>query len=135
MLPWTLILDVDSDDTNDAIFSTEPFCSVLSVTTISASDTADYLRQVTEFCNDVVWGTLNVCLIAHPKSLKNPSVAQALDEAIGDLQYGTVAINHWPALGYGLTVTPWGAYPDCAEDIQSGRVVHNTLMFQRRSRP
>jgi hypothetical protein len=132
-LPWTLILNVDSDKVDDDVFHTEPFCSVLSVTSISATDTPAFLKQVTDLCNDVVWGTLNVCLIVHPKTLKDASVAEAFEASIAELKYGTVAVNHWPALGYGLTVTPWGAYPGhTMEDIQSGSgVVHNTLMFSK----
>ena len=44
-----------------------------------------------------------------------------------------MSINHWAAIGYGLVVTPWGAYPGHPpHDIQSGvGVVHNTLMFSR----
>ncbi|MCP4247056.1 MAG: hypothetical protein GY778_08395 [bacterium] len=36
-------------------------------------------------------------------------------------------------MGYGLVVTPWGAYPgQDVYDIQSGSgIVHNTLMFER----
>jgi hypothetical protein len=42
-------------------------------------------------------------------------------------------VNHWAAVGYGLVVTPWGAYPGhTPQDIQSGTgVVHNTLMFDK----
>lgn len=132
-LPWTLILNVDSDNPQEPIFSTEPFCSVLSETSLSAPDTASFLRAASAFCNDRVWGTLNVCLVVHPKTLKEPDTASAFDDAIAELQYGTVSVNHWPAVGYGLTVTPWGAYPGHSlEDIQSGRgIVHNTCMFAR----
>ena len=52
---------------------------------------------------------------------------------VEDLRFGTVAINCWAAVGYGLVVTPWGAYPGRdVYDIQSGSgFVHNTLMFDR----
>ena len=132
-LPWTLVLDVDATEPSDAVFRTEPFCAVLSETSLSASSTAEFLRAATSFCNDVVWGTLNACLIVHPGTLGDAETADAFEEAIANLRYGTVAINHWPALGYGLTVTPWGAYPGHSmEDIQSGQgVVHNTYMFSK----
>jgi hypothetical protein len=60
-------------------------------------------------------------------------VAAAVERAIAGLRYGTVAVNHWAALGYGLVVTPWGAFPGHTPwDIQSGTgVVHNSLMFSR----
>ena len=40
-----------------------------------------------------------------------PAIGVALERAIADLRYGTVAINHWPALGYGLGTLPWGGHP------------------------
>jgi hypothetical protein len=60
-------------------------------------------------------------------------VKRAVEKAIADLRYGTIAVNHWAAIGYGLVITPWGAFPDHPpHDIQSGTgVVHNTLMFDR----
>ena len=50
-----------------------------------------------------------------------------------NLRYGTIAINHWAAVGYGLVVTPWGGFPGATpQDIKSGTGwVHNTLMFSR----
>jgi len=50
-----------------------------------------------------------------------------------DLRYGTVSINHWPAVCYGFVVTPWGAHHGhTLDDIQSGiGVVHNTLFFEK----
>jgi hypothetical protein len=52
---------------------------------------------------------------------------------VADLRYGTVAVNHWSALGFALGVTTWGAFPGHPRnDIASGTdVVHNTLMFSR----
>ena len=48
------------------------------------------------------------------------------------LRYGTVCINHWPALGFAFGTTPWGGHPSATlEDIQSGRGwVHNTFMLE-----
>ena len=44
-----------------------------------------------------------------------------------------IGVNVWSAIGYGLVIAPWGAYPGHdIYDIQSGTgVVHNTLMFDR----
>ena len=54
-------------------------------------------------------------------------------QSIADLKYGTVSVNHWPALGYVWGTPTWGAFPghDC-HDIQSGvGTTHNALMFDR----
>jgi hypothetical protein len=128
VVPWTLIRDVDSSDRANICFTTEAFCGVLSQTALSAETPADFLRKAVDFCNEDVWGTLSVTLVVHPRE-KGPEIEQA----IADLRYGTVGVNHWPALAYGLCCTTWGAFPGhTLEDIQSGRgVVHNTLLFDK----
>ena len=114
-------------------FTTEAFCGIFGETPIEADNVADYLDRAVAFANERLWGTLNATLIVHPASLRDPGTAAALEQAIADLRYGTVAINHWSALGFALGVTPWGAFPGHARhDIGSGTgVVHNTLMFSR----
>jgi aldehyde dehydrogenase (NAD(P)+) len=131
-LAWAFIHDVDSSQSDERLFKTEPFCGILSETTVGSSDAAQFLAEVTTFCNDRLWGTLNATLVVHPRSEADPAVARALDKAIVDLRYGTVAINHWPALGYGFVTTPWGGHPSATlENIQSGLGwVHNTFMIE-----
>lgn len=132
-LPWMLIPGLDPANRDDIAFTTEAFCGVFGETGIEADSVPEFIDRAVAFCNNVLWGTLNVTLIVHPESLKDPGVASAVDRAIADLRYGTVSVNHWAAMGYGLVVTPWGAFPGhTAQDIQSGvGVVHNTLMFDR----
>jgi acyl-CoA reductase-like NAD-dependent aldehyde dehydrogenase len=129
VLPWTLITQVDSARADDPLFSTEPFCSILSHTEVGERDPEAFLAAVTPFCNDRLWGTLNAALIIDPRTEK--AVAPALDRAIVDLRYGTVAINLWPAVGYGTVSPPWGGHPGATlENIQSGvGWVHNTYLL------
>ena len=84
------------------------------------------------FANDRVWGTLSANVVVHPRTLADPRLGRAVEEAIRKLRYGTVAVNVWAAYGFGLGTTPWGAYPGSTlTDIQSGRgFVHNTLMLE-----
>ncbi len=133
VLPWALIEDVSPHRTDDICFRSEAFCGVFAETGLDADDPVTFLEQATEFVNNHVWGTLSASIIIHPRSLRDPEVAAALDRAVARLRYGTVAINHWPAVGYGMGTTTWGAFPGHEiTDIQSGRgVVHNTLMFDR----
>jgi acyl-CoA reductase-like NAD-dependent aldehyde dehydrogenase len=132
-LPWMLIPNLDPKKRDDLCFTTEAFCGVFGEAPIEAASVAEYVDKAVAFCNDTLWGTLNVTLIVHPGSLKDPEVKRAVDRAIAGLRYGTVSVNHWAAVGYGLVVTPWGAFPGhTATDIQSGSgFVHNTLMFDR----
>lgn len=132
-LPWAFIPGLDPGASGDLCFTTEAFASVFAEASLEAADTPEFLRRAVAFANERVWGTLNACLIVHPTSLADPAVAAAVEQAIADLRYGTVAVNHWPAIGYGLVVTPWGGFPGSdLYDVQSGcGWVHNTLMFDR----
>ena len=132
-LPWTLVGGLDPEARDDICYRTEAFCSVTSEVGLEAGSVGDYIDRAVSFCNDIIWGTLNAALIVHPKSLQDPRVAEAVERAIGDLRYGAVAINHWPAIVYGLVTTTWGGYPGhTPEDIGSGiGVVHNTYLYDR----
>jgi acyl-CoA reductase-like NAD-dependent aldehyde dehydrogenase len=132
-LPWAMIPGVDPRNAGDITFTTEAFCGVFAETGFEAASVPEYLRRAVRFANETLWGTLNATLIVHPAALRDPEVAQAVEQAIADLRYGTVTVNHWAAIGYGLVVTPWGAFPGhTRRDIQSGTgVVHNTLMFSQ----
>ena len=132
-LPWALITDLDPGNREDPCFTTEAFCSVFGELPLPSSDIPDYLARAVAFANKSLWGSLNATLIVRPASMRDPEVGAAVEKAVADLRYGTVAINHWSALGFALGVTPWGAFPGQARnDIGSGTdVVHNTLMFSR----
>lgn len=133
ILPWCFIPGVNPENEADICFSTEAFCGVFAETTLSAKTVPEYIEYATDFANETLWGTLNAALLVHPASLKDAAVARAVKRSISRLRYGTVALNHWPAIGYGLVITPWGAFPgQDVYDIQSGiGSVHNTLMFSR----
>jgi len=125
------IQGVDPSRAGDLVFREEAWSPVLVETALDASDEGEFLDAAVRFCNERVSGTLNAGLIAHPDS--RARLAREFDRAVAALRYGTVAINHWPALGFGLAVAPWGAYPGhTLEDVGSGiGFVHNTLMFER----
>ena len=67
----------------------------------------------------------------HPKSLKDPKIASAINQAVTDLRYGSVCINLRAEFAYAMMVTAWGAFPGHnIYDIQSGKgFVNNCLMF------
>src|SRR6266581_1515780 len=132
-LPWTLVTGVDPRSEDDVCFTTEAFCGLFAETNIDGAGVAEYLDRAVAFANEHLWGTLNATLLVHPASLKDPAAAAAVDRAITNLRYGTVAVNCWAAAGYTLCTSTWGAFPGHdIYDIQSGTgVVHNTLMFDR----
>lgn len=132
-LPWTLIAGVDPTAEDEICFRTEAFCGVTAETALEAGTAEEFIERAAAFANERLWGTLNVTLLVHPSSLREPETAAAVERAIAALRYGTVAVNCWAAAGYGLVIPPWGAFPGHdIYDIQSGTgVVHNTLMFSR----
>ncbi|HOY70257.1 MAG TPA: aldehyde dehydrogenase family protein [Methylotenera sp.] len=131
-LPWTFISGLDAQDENEILFHEEPFCSVLSEVLVGSQNPIEFLEKAVEFCNSKLWGTLNATIIVHPKSLKDPVVKAAFEQAICKLEYGTVAVNTFPGLSFVHASPPWGAYPGSTlENIQSGTgFVHNTAMLE-----
>ncbi|MBI3184312.1 MAG: aldehyde dehydrogenase family protein [Myxococcales bacterium] len=131
-LPYALIQDVDPSKPEDRVFTQEPWCTILSELGLSQSDPVAFLAEAVKFLNEKVWGTLCATLIVHPKSMADPAIGEAVERAIRELRYGTVAINTWPAAAYGLGAPPWGGHPSSTlQDIQSGRGwIHNSLMLE-----
>jgi aldehyde dehydrogenase (NAD(P)+) len=130
-LPWALVRGLDAGDAGERLFRTEPFCGILSETSVGSADPVEFLDAATGFMNERIWGTLNAMLVIHPRLERDAAVGPALDRAVTRLRYGTVAINHWPALGYAFGTLPWGGHQSATlADIQSGRGwVHNTFML------
>jgi acyl-CoA reductase-like NAD-dependent aldehyde dehydrogenase len=131
-LPWTLLSEL-TPDSHAASFQVEPFCPLISVVEIDEREPEAFLDRAVRFLTEKVWGTLNAMLFV-PSSLEaDPSVEAALDHAIDELRYGTIAVNYWPAIGYGTGTPPWGGHPSSTlQDAQSGvGFVHNALMLER----
>src|SRR5262249_62380952 len=104
--------------------------AVPSETSCAGTAPVQFLQAATVFMNERVWGTLNAMLIVPPSLEKDATFSAALDKTIVELRYGTVAINHWPALCYAWGTMPWGGHQSATlKDIQSGiGWVHNTCM-------
>jgi acyl-CoA reductase-like NAD-dependent aldehyde dehydrogenase len=132
-LPWMLIEGVSPDQQDDIVFTTEAFCGLFAETALPAASVPEYIERAVAMANESIWGTLNVTLLVHPKSLGDPAIAAAVEQAVADLRFGTVAVNYWAGVGFALGMTTWGAFPGHPlSDIRSGTgVVHNPLMFDR----
>ena len=129
-LPVGFVVEVDPQDTDHLCFNEEAFCAMAATTSLEAESVAEFIKCATDFANDVVWGTLNATIILDTQTEKR--YRAELDQAINELRFGSVCVNHWPALSYGLGSTTWGAFPGHSrEDIRSGiGVVHNTFMLE-----
>jgi acyl-CoA reductase-like NAD-dependent aldehyde dehydrogenase len=132
-MPWTIIRDVDPDATDDICLNVEAFCALTSETALEATSTADFVRKAVDFCNDVVWGTLSMTLLADPRTMKDATVGPVIEQAIADLRYGSIGVNLWHAMSFAFSTTVWGAYPGhLVTDIQSGSgFVGNAFLFAR----
>jgi acyl-CoA reductase-like NAD-dependent aldehyde dehydrogenase len=132
-LPWAIVEDVDPEQRDDICFTTEAFCSVFAETAIPAGSPAEFLDRAVSFANDTLVGTLNATIIVKPAAERDPVTASAMDRALTNLRYGTVSVNAWAGLGYGLSTLPWGAFPDDSrgEEASGMGMVHNALMFDR----
>ena len=132
-LPWMLIPGLSPDASGDPCYRIEAFCGLTAETPIDAPDLGSFLERAVRFANEELWGTLNATLIVDPRTARDATTRPAVERAVDELRYGTVSLNHWSAIGYGLGITPWGAYPGHARtDIGSGTgFVHNPLMFER----
>lgn len=131
-LPWTLLPGLDAADPAEPAFSTEPFCPILSEAPVASDDPVEFLERAVDFANERLWGTLSADIVVHPKALKDPGIAAALERAIGRLRYGAVTVNSWTGFVFVHGTPPWGAYPGSTRvDIQSGTGwVHNTAMLE-----
>jgi acyl-CoA reductase-like NAD-dependent aldehyde dehydrogenase len=134
VLPWTIIGDVDPSDRTNICFTTESFCGIMAQTSLNGVNADEFLHNAIEFCNNTLWGTLNACILIHPKTQR--SLGESFENALADLRYGSIGVNHWPVISYVWGQTTWGAFPGhTAEDIQSGiGVVHNAFLFDKPER-
>ncbi|HVR01426.1 MAG TPA: aldehyde dehydrogenase family protein, partial [Polyangia bacterium] len=130
-LPWAFIPGVDASRADEHLFRVEPFCGLMAHTEVGEADPVSFLASVTTFCNERLWGTLNAALVIDRKSEADEPIGKALERTVTELRYGTVAINVWPAVGYGTVSPPWGGHPSATlANIQSGLGwVHNTFML------
>jgi acyl-CoA reductase-like NAD-dependent aldehyde dehydrogenase len=124
-LPWILLSDVPPRRGQLAL-EEEAFCSILAETALDAADEQDFLRRAVDFANHDIAGSLSCNILAAPATPR-----AALETAIDRLDFGTVAVNTWAALGFALGPTTWGGFPGhTVEDPGSGiGVVHNTFLF------
>ncbi|MPY80623.1 MAG: aldehyde dehydrogenase family protein [Actinophytocola sp.] len=108
--------------------TTEYFAPVLAVLELPG-DPCQFLGEAVRIANEKFTGTLGVNLVAHPRTIAE--LGSALDEAIAELRYGTVAVNAWTGVGYLTATATWGAYPGHrVDDVQSGiGVVHNAVLL------
>jgi acyl-CoA reductase-like NAD-dependent aldehyde dehydrogenase len=129
-LPWTLVRDVNPHDAPH-FFDEESFVCVCAETALDAATPEEFLQRVPDFVNDRLWGNLGAGLMVHTSVRGASGGDERLQDCIARLRFGTIGVNHWPAIGYALMCTPWGGFPEGSlSDPHSGLGwVHNTYML------
>ena len=118
-------LDLEKEYANKEVWSTALYFKEIPYTS-----NENFCSNSIEYVNNELWGNLGVTvLIKNHKKKTNQSI---LNDYVENLEYGTVAINEWSALGFVIPTLPWGGYPGNKDnDIQSGQgYVHNSLLFE-----
>ncbi|MCC7336678.1 MAG: aldehyde dehydrogenase family protein [Pirellulaceae bacterium] len=125
-LPWTIVRDADPLQ-SPHLFRDESFVCVCAETALDADTPQAFLEAAVAFVNDQLFGTLCANLTLPADFEKRESVA--VERALAELRYGTVSINQWAGVVYGLMTPPWGGFPGATlSDPQSGiGQVHNTF--------
>jgi aldehyde dehydrogenase (NAD(P)+) len=131
-LPWTLVPNLDPEDTDEPLFTHEQFGPFLGETALDAPDVASFIDRAVVFANERLWGRLAATIVVHPETLRDPRVRAAYERALFDLRYGTISVNTHPGYGYYTGLTCWGAFPVSPEQDASAGVgtVSNALMFR-----
>jgi len=131
MMVPTIISGIDPGSSESPLFTAESFCSIVAEVALPGAGPEQFLQNAVEFANETLWGTLSAAIVVNPRTRR--ALGGLLEEAIATLRYGSVAVNHWPALCFALGSPAWGAFPGHAlNDVQSGiGTVHNALLFDR----
>ncbi|HIE97192.1 MAG TPA: aldehyde dehydrogenase family protein [Fuerstia sp.] len=127
-LPWTLLVD-QSIEHRPELFQEESFVCVCAETRLDTNTPEQFLAAATAFVNDRMTGTLCASVTMPPRFRRQHGDAVA--RCLSDLRYGSVCLNQWSGLAYGLVSPPWGAYPGATPaNVQSGiGNVHNTYLL------
>jgi Aldehyde dehydrogenase family len=128
-VPWTLIPDVRAQ-AGELALTTEAFCGVLAEVSLEASTAADFLKEVGDFANNCLWGSLSAVLLIDERT-RRAHPAQWL-ETLRQLRYGNMGVNIWTGANFAIPALTWGAFPgNSITEVESGiGVVHNAYLFE-----
>lgn len=108
----------------------ELFAPVLREIALPGDELASWWQHGNNFVRERCFGALSAYVFAPPSLLANGRAI--VDAAIAALPHGTVAINTWTGLGYGLGTAPWGVPPGTPVECGSGWTRNTTgLPVQR----
>lgn len=125
-LPWTVLRGVNRGD-NPHLFEEESFVCVCAETQLEGAEPRIFLESAVDFVNEELFGTLCASLTIPSDFYRNH--LKGIDLALAKLRYGTVSVNQWSGVSYGLMTPPWGGYPGASIESPVSGIghVHNTF--------
>lgn len=128
VLTERLLVEIEEGADATSIESTEYFAPVLGVVQLAGTGQA-FLDAAVTHANHKLQGTLGANVLIDPVTER--SLGTGFERAIAALQYGSIAINSWTALGFIIPTLTWGAFPgNSIEHVGSGiGIVHNALLL------
>lgn len=128
--PWTLRKNVTLEN-EPHLFVEESFVCVVGETSLEAESEVAFATRAADFMNEQLAGTLAAGITVAPEWEKRFSAE--LDQLLRALRFGTIGLNQWPGIAFGLMSPPWGGFPGATlDDVQSGiGSVHNTYLLRK----
>ncbi len=136
LLADRLLIDLPGDGTagagdspaTTAVETTEYFAPVLGVVELPGRGQA-FLDAAVAHANERLTGTLGANVLIDPVTER--ALGAGFERALARLEYGTIAVNTWTALGFLIPTLTWGAYPGSTlQKVGSGLgIVHNALLL------
>ncbi|MFM7245654.1 MAG: aldehyde dehydrogenase family protein [Planctomycetaceae bacterium] len=106
-LPWVFRAGVDPDR-EPRWLEREWFVPVAVEVPLEAADMEAFCARASALCRRLP-GSL-AASVTIPESL-SAADGQRVERLVEHLEYGTVAVNTWSALGYAFASLPWGGFP------------------------
>lgn len=106
-LPWVFRAGVDPDRETRWL-EREWFVPVAAEVPLEAADMEAFCTRASALCRRLP-GSL-AASVTIPESL-SAADGQRVERLVEHLEYGTVAVNTWSALGYAFASLPWGGFP------------------------
>src|SRR5690606_26400357 len=95
-----LLVEVDGEADAAALQSTEYFGPVLGVVEVDGTG-QDFLQAAIAYANERRQGTLGANVLIDPATER--ALGTRFEQAIAELRYGTIAINAWTGVAFGLS--------------------------------
>lgn len=134
-LPWLVNeIPFPSHPEDEYAFQVEPFAPVITFVKVPCNGAEqtieEFLQASVDIANMNIWGSLSCTIIVHPQTENVHKMA--VQKALDALEYGSIVVNAWSAMGYLPAEGHWGAFAgnQTLQNAGSGiGYIHNSFMF------